>query len=88
MPYKTQSPDTHPEIERILFEGLRKMTPAQKLEAVRKMGEFVQDLQMADIRSRHPDADEHEVRMRLASRWLPADIMRKVYNWDPDTQGY
>jgi hypothetical protein len=24
----------------------------------------------------------------LASRWLSAETMRKVYGWDPDEEGY
>jgi hypothetical protein len=88
MPYKTQSPDTHPEIERIQIEGYRRMTPAQKLERVWGLDATVRALQMAEIRSRHPDADDRECLLRMASRRLPADVMRKVFNWDPDKQGY
>jgi hypothetical protein len=45
-------------------------------------------LALVDIRRRHPQAGEHEVRMRLAARFLEPDLMRRVYDWDPDTEGY
>jgi hypothetical protein len=27
---------------------------------------------------------EREIRLRLASTWLPADVLRRVFDWDPD----
>jgi hypothetical protein len=85
---KPQSPDTHPEIERILIEGYRKMAPWEKLASVAAMNNAARSLQVAQIRKQHPHAGEHEVRMRLASRWLPADLMRRAFGWDPDKEGY
>jgi hypothetical protein len=85
---KTQSPDTHPEVERILIEGYRRMSVAEKLSSVRAMNQAVQTLQMGDIRRRHPDASEREVRLRLASRWLGPDLMRKAFGWDSEKEGY
>ena len=41
-----------------------------------------------DIRRRHPDATSREQQLRLASRWLPAETMRRVFGWDPDREGY
>jgi len=41
-----------------------------------------------DVRHRHPGADERELQLRAASRWLDADLMRKAYNRVPDTEGY
>jgi hypothetical protein len=85
---KTLSPDTPPEIERILIEGYRKMTPAEKLRRVMEMHRFAEALALADIRRRHPNADERERRLRLASRWLDEETMRKVFGWDPRERGY
>jgi hypothetical protein len=66
----------------------RQMPAWQKLRQVSDMTRLVSDLALADIRQRHPQADEWEVKLRLASRWLSADMMRKVYSWDPDREGY
>ena len=80
--------DTHPAIEAILISGYRKMSPSQKLERVRKLTQTVQQLALADIRRRHPDADARERVLRLASRWIEPELMRTAFNWDPDVVGY
>jgi hypothetical protein len=80
--------DTHPAIEELLVSGYRKMTPAQKMAIVSDLTITVQQLALADIKRRHPFADEREQKLRLASRWLGADTMRRVFGWDPDVQGY
>ncbi|MDX1933815.1 MAG: hypothetical protein SFU56_14550 [Capsulimonadales bacterium] len=85
---KTLSPDTHPEIERIWIEGIRKMTPAEKfarLEGLNAMGE---QLARTDVLRRYPDATEDEVRLRIASRRIPAELMVKAFGWDPTEKGY
>lgn len=85
---KTQSPDTHPDIERILIEAYRKMSMAEKFHKVQELNRTVEILAMADVRRRYPDADEYECRLRVASRRIPADLMRKAFGWDPDKEGY
>jgi hypothetical protein len=80
--------DTHPAIEKLLVDGYRKMTPARKLAIVNNLTVTVQQLALADIRRRHPLAGEREQKLRLASRWLDPATMRRVFGWDPDTQGY
>jgi hypothetical protein len=71
-----------------LFELYRRMSACRKLQQVCELNRAVQELALCDIRRRHPQADEHEQRLRLASRWLSAETMRKVYGWDPDEEGY
>jgi hypothetical protein len=80
--------DTHPAIEQLLVDGYRRMTPAQKLAIVDDLTVTVQQLALMDIRRVHPSADEREQKLRLASRWLDAATMRRVFDWDPDVQGY
>lgn len=80
--------DTHPVIEKLVVDGYRKMTPARKLAIVNDLTITVQKLALADIRRRHPLADEREQKLRLASRWLDPGTMRRVFGWDPDVQGY
>src|SRR5438876_10780867 len=60
--------DTDPLVEAMLVEGYRGMSPSQKLERVRALTRAVQELALVDIRRRHPDADEREQALRLASR--------------------
>ena len=80
--------DTDPKIMAILIEGYRKMTPAQKLERVFALTRAVQQLALADIRRRHPDAGEREQALRLASRWIDPELMRSAFGWDVRQEGY
>lgn len=85
---KTQSPDTHPKIEAMLIEAYRKMTPQEKMRRVLDMNEFGYHLALASVRQRHPNADERECLLRIVSLYLPTDLMRKAFGWDPDEKGY
>ncbi len=80
--------DTHPEIERRMIEGIRRMSPAQKLEAISRMGRFMRGAAYAQVRRRYPGASEHECWMRVISRVIPADLMLKAYGWDVRENGY
>jgi hypothetical protein len=80
--------DTSRAAQEIINEGLRRMTAAAKLEQVRAMTLAVQELALLDIRRRHPDASERELELRLASRWLGPELMRRAFGWDPDREGY
>ena len=87
-PMKTLSPDTSPEVERIMIEGYRKMPAWKKLQQVLELTQLVRQLAMNDIRRRHPLADDHERKLRLASRWLDPELMKKAFAWDPEKEGY
>jgi hypothetical protein len=80
--------DTDPLVEALLVEGYRGMSPAQKLERVRALTRAVQALALADIRRRHPDADEREQALRLASRWIEPELMVRAFGWDVRKAGY
>jgi hypothetical protein len=77
------SRDTDIEAERILIEGYRKMSPEQRLAQVAKLTLLAEEMALADIRRKYPDAGERECRLRLASRWLDPDLLREVFGWDP-----
>jgi len=85
---KALSPDTSPEVEKIMIEGYRKMPMWKKLQQVRELSQLVYQLAMNDVRRRYPQADEREVKLRLASRWLEPELMRKAFGWDPEKEGY
>jgi hypothetical protein len=80
--------DTDPAVEALLVEGYHRMSPAQKLERVRALNRAVQELALADIRRRHPDADEREQALRLASRWIERELMVRAFGWDVREVGY
>ncbi len=80
--------DTHPKIEAFIVEGYRRMSPAQKMARVIELTQTVQQLALADIRRRHPTAGEEEQALRLASRWLEPDLMRRAFGWNVDEVGH
>jgi hypothetical protein len=80
--------DTPPHILKILIDGYRKMSPRQKLKRVDELTKSVQELAMAGIRARHGDIPQQEMRLRLGALWLDREIMVRVFNWDPQKEGY
>jgi hypothetical protein len=74
--------DTNPEVEAFIVEGYRRMSAAQKLARVTELTRTVQQLALADIRRRYPAADAREQSLRLASRWLDPELMRKAFHWN------
>lgn len=86
---KTLSPDTPPEIEEILLEGYRRMSPAEKLRRVIELSEAAEAMAAARIRSQYGrDISERELWLRLASLRLDRDTMVEVFGWDPEKEGY
>lgn len=84
---RTQSMDTPPHIEEILIEGLRRMSAGEKLQRVFELNALLETLAMSDVRKRHPEADEYECRLRVASRRIPADLMLKAFGWNVEEKG-
>ena len=80
--------DTHPALQSLIVESYRKMSHLEKLDCVRRLTLAVQELALADIRRRHPDADAREQALRLASRWLKPELMARAFGWDVRTKGY
>jgi hypothetical protein len=80
--------DTHPEIEKILIEGYRRMSPQEKIKRVCESTIAIQQMALARIRKQYGDIPEREQRLRLASLWLDRETMIKVFNWDPHKEGY
>jgi hypothetical protein len=71
--------DTSPETERVLFALLREMPPWRKLEMVAQLNQMVRELALSGLRERYPQADEAEVRRRLADLVLGPDLAKKAY---------
>jgi len=80
--------DTHALAEELQIAGFRKMSAVQRLECVCALNHALRQLALADIRRRHPEAGPREQALRLASRWIDPDLMRRAFGWDVDTEGY
>lgn len=79
--------DTTPAVERLLIEGYRRMSPAEKLERVAAMNRALQQLATARLRAQYGQMTESELRLRLAALRLDARTMRDAFGWDPGVHG-
>ena len=73
------SSDTHPDIERLQIEELRRMPTWRKIELVGDMNEAVRALALAGLRQRHPDDTPAQRRRRLADLMLGPELAARVY---------
>jgi N-glycosylase/DNA lyase len=75
-------------MQEILIEGYRRMSPQQKLKRVTEMTKAVQQLALARIQQQYGPCSEREQRLRLAALWLDRETMIRVFDWDPEVEGY
>ena len=81
--------DTPPEVERILIDGYRRMTPQEKLRRVLELNEMAEQMAAARIRAQYgPDLAPRELLLRLAALRLDRETMIEVFGWDPEEKGY
>ena len=73
------SSDTHPKMEALQIEFIRRMPPWKKLAIVDGLNETVKTLAMSGIKERHPNATPQEIHQMLAELMLGAELARKVY---------
>jgi hypothetical protein len=85
---KTLSRDTSPEAEAVLMELLRQAPVWKRLQMVDQMHETLRLLTIADLRRCYPNADENEIKRRLAARLLSRADVIAAYGWDPQVEGY
>ena len=68
---RPQSADTPPEIEDLVLEGYRRMTPWEKLRQVFELNRMAQQMAAMRIQAQYgPNLPERELRLRLAALWL------------------
>ncbi len=85
---RTQSLDTDPAVEERQLEAWRQKTPAQKLHIVSELVRASEELALAGIRQRHPQATGRELELRLAALRLDRETMVRWLGWDPEREGY
>jgi hypothetical protein len=72
-------PDTHPKMEALQIELIRRMPPWKKIAIVDSLNETVKTLALEGVRQRHPEATPEQIRRILAENMLGAELARKVY---------
>ena len=78
--------DTHDAMDAFQLAGYRRMSPSQKLAIVVDLIQTTRQLALADIRRVHPNASERELQLRLASRYLDAETMKRAFDWDVEAR--
>lgn len=76
--------DTHPAIAKMIMDGYRRMTPAEKLARCGDLSSAVRQLSAARIRREYPDADDREVRLRVAALLYPRELLMRAFGWAPE----
>ena len=71
--------DTAPDAEAILVRLLRQAPSWRKLEMTGQLCQTVHTLALSGLHQRHPQADEHELRRRLADLLLGPDLAQQAY---------
>ncbi len=75
----SQLSDTHPEIERLMIERLRELSPARRWALVGGLNRTLRTLALSDLRHLHPQASEAELRVRLAHRLYGSELATGIY---------
>jgi hypothetical protein len=66
-----------------------RITPIwKKLQQVADTSAAMKQFAIAGLRRRYPQANEGELKQRLAAILLDREIVVKMYGWDPKTEGY
>lgn len=71
--------DTSPAAEDKLIELLRQKAPAEKLRMVNQLNAGLRTVAMSGLRLRFPDADEKELKRKLADSLLGPELAERIY---------
>ena len=74
------SSDTHPKMEALQIQVIRRMSAWKKISIVDDLNETVKAIAVSGIRQRHPNATPQEIRRMLAGLMLGEELARKVYD--------
>jgi len=74
--------DTTEEAWAVVEDGLRRMTPAERVRRALMLTVAAHAVALAQIRRRHPGEDERRTRQRLAARLLSPATMRAAFGVD------
>lgn len=75
---KPELSDTRPEVERILIEGYRKLSPTQRFRMTCNMMRTGREQLARGIRDREPHLTKAEFRYRFAQMWLGEEIAERI----------
>ena len=73
------SSDTHSKMETLQIQLWRQASPTRKMQALAQLNASVRLLALTGLRSRFPNANETELRFKLAGLLLGDELAGKVY---------
>ena len=85
MTHPEEFTDTDPRAMEVWLDLQRQMPAGEKLAVVLDSAQFVLQLYEMGVRRLHPEANSHEVLLRVAARHLPRELMIRAYGWDPES---
>lgn len=71
--------DTHPEIEQMQLEIIRRMPPWKKVALVDDLNETVKAFAISGIKQRNPQATPEQIHRLLADLMLGPELASQVY---------
>jgi hypothetical protein len=74
------SSDTHPKMEALQIQLIRRMPASKKFAIVDGLNETVKILATTGIKQRHPNATPQQVQRMLADLMLGVELAHKVYD--------
>lgn len=80
----TRPLDTTEEAWAVVEEGLRRMSPAERVRRAIALTIFAHRFALASIRRSHPEEDERRHRLRLAARYIDPETMRRAFGFVDD----
>lgn len=72
--------DTHPDMEALYIQFIRRMPVWKKMSIVDGLNETVKTLAISGIKQRHPTATPEQIHRMPAEIMLGAELARKVYD--------
>jgi hypothetical protein len=75
--------DTSPEAWRVVLDGIRRMTPEERIRRAFELSQMVRSLAEAGLRRRYPQAGDREIFLRMARLTLGDDLFRRAYGEQP-----
>jgi hypothetical protein len=75
----TRSEDTRAAIDRLVFDGIAAMSPAERLLLAARLCAAAEQLSIAGLRLRHPRASEEELHRRAGALRLGRDLTLRAF---------
>jgi|KBSSwiStaDraftv2_1062776.scaffolds.fasta_scaffold1064664_2 hypothetical protein len=77
--YQSQSADVPEAVDRAVFDGIRAMTPLQRLRIAVRASQALHRLSVAGLRLRYPEASDEELFRRAGALRLGPELTRLAF---------